>query len=104
MGALLGHVHIPGRNVQSDEKETAEQLELGMGIHNEPGCRVLSPPPDLPTLVDMMLEQLLNPNDEDRAFVDIKNTDKPILLVNNLGAISVLELGGITRAVVVALG
>jgi len=104
VGASLGHVHIPGREVANGHPETREeQLELGMGIHNEPGCRILSPQPDLPSLIDMMLDQLLNMNDLDRAFVDMQDAKEIVLLVNNLGGISVLELGGITKHVVVAL-
>jgi dihydroxyacetone kinase len=105
VGASLGHVHIPGRPVANNSQQALpEQLELGMGIHNEPGCRVLAPPPNLPNLVDMMLEQLLNMNDKDRAFVDIQSAEKIALLVNNLGGVSILELGGITKQVVNALG
>lgn len=44
VGASLGHVHIPGRKISNNPLEPAtEQLELGMGIHNESGCRILSP-------------------------------------------------------------
>ncbi|TVY93805.1 Dihydroxyacetone kinase [Lachnellula willkommii] len=104
VGASLGHVHIPGREIAngfSDPK--TEQLELGMGIHNESGSRILSPQPDLHSLIDMMLDQLLSMDDPDRAFVDLQDAEEIVLLVNNLGGVSVLELGGITKNVVVAL-
>ena len=55
------------RNLNGHASPEAEQLEFGMGIHNEYGCRVLTPQPGLPTLVDMMLDQLLDMNDYDRA-------------------------------------
>jgi len=104
VGASLGHVHIPGRQISNGHASPEhEQLELGMGIHNETGCRVLSPQPDLPSLVDMMLDQLLDMNDPDRAYVDLKEVEELVLLVNNLGSVSVLELGGITKHVVAAL-
>jgi triose/dihydroxyacetone kinase / FAD-AMP lyase (cyclizing) len=104
VGASLGHVHIPGREIANGHATPkTEQLELGMGIHNESGCRVLSPQPDLPSLVDMMLDQLLNMQDPDRAFVNMKNAEDIVLLVNNLGSVSALEIGGITKHVVTAL-
>jgi triose/dihydroxyacetone kinase / FAD-AMP lyase (cyclizing) len=69
-----------------------------MGIHNEPGSERVTT--DLVGLVKKMLAQLLNTNDKDRAFSDIQKGDEVVLLVNNLGGVSVLELGGITDEVV----
>ncbi|ROT34560.1 dihydroxyacetone kinase [Sodiomyces alkalinus F11] len=106
VGASLEHVHVPGRAVpgEEDEEEGAlalGEVELGMGIHNEPGsgrARDL----ELPELVRRMLAQLLDKSDEDRAFLDV-NSNEVVLLVNNLGGVSVLELGGITTEVVAQL-
>lgn len=103
VGASLGHVHLPGREISEDSEPEKRQLELGMGIHNESGCRILSPQPEFPALIDMMLDQLLNMGDSDRAFVDMQNAEETVLLVNNLGSVSILELGGITKHVVAAL-
>jgi dihydroxyacetone kinase len=105
VGASLGHVHVPGREISNGHiSPKPEQLELGMGIHNETGCRILRPPPDLLSLVDMMLDQLLDMSDPDRAYVNMQDAEEIVLLVNNLGSVSVLELGGITKHVVAALG
>jgi triose/dihydroxyacetone kinase / FAD-AMP lyase (cyclizing) len=104
VGASLGHVHIPGRAISNGHGHPkVEQIELGMGIHNETGCRVLSPQPDLPYLVDVMLDQLLNMNDSDRAYANLQDAENIVLLVNNLGSVSALELGGITKHVAAAL-
>jgi dihydroxyacetone kinase len=46
-----------------------------------------------------MLAQLLDEKDEDRAFLKV-NSNEVVLLVNNLGGVSVLEIGGITSEVV----
>jgi dihydroxyacetone kinase len=46
-----------------------------------------------------MLAQLLDLSDKDRAFCKITKTDKTVLMVNNLGGVSPLELGGITTEV-----
>ncbi|KAI9718071.1 MAG: hypothetical protein M1812_004329 [Candelaria pacifica] len=101
VGASLSHVHVPGRALPdptSDEILATEEIEIGMGIHNEPGSHRASV--DLPELVKTLLAQLLNWKDEDRAFLPIDKSDPLVLLVNNLGGLSVLELGGVTAEVV----
>lgn len=95
VGASLAHVHVPGRAIPAqDDFNASEDIELGMGIHNEEGFKRLKT--DLPGLVKEMLAQLLDPSDKDRAYVDIKSSDQIAVLVNNLGGVSVLELGCIT--------
>lgn len=100
VGASLDHVHVPGRappDPNSDEVLASEEVEIGMGIHNEPGSgRAVV---DLPELVKKMLQQMLDSKDEDRAFLNV-NSNEIVLLINNLGGVSVLELGGITAEVV----
>ena len=46
-------------------------------------------------LVGYMLEKLTSTSDKDRSFVPFKHdgSDRAILLVNNLGGLSELELG-----------
>jgi len=100
VGASLDHVHVPGRappDPTSDEILATEEIEIGMGIHNEPGSGRAKV--DLPELVSRMLQQLLDWKDEDRAFLRV-NSNEVVLLINNLGGVSVLELGGITAEVV----
>lgn len=46
-----------------------------------------------------MLKHMLDPSDKDRAFSSISKGDDTVLLVNNLGGVSCLELGGITSEV-----
>lgn len=101
VGASLEHVHVPGRGVDAEDKlRDSEDVEIGMGIHNEPGSGRAKK--DLPALVSTMLAQLLDQSDKDRAFVNV-NSNEVVLLVNNLGGVSVLELGGITAEVVAQL-
>jgi dihydroxyacetone kinase len=45
-----------------------------------------------------MLHQILNVDDKERHFLETK-ADKMVLLVNNLGALSALELGAIVTGV-----
>lgn len=102
VGAALGHVHLPGRP-KADFVESEDQVELGMGIHNESGCRILKPQPPIADLIDQMLDQILDVNDADRHYVDFdpKNT---VLLVNNLGGVSSLEFSAITKTAIDRLG
>lgn len=98
VGASLEHVHVPGRAVTAgDDELDAGVVEIGMGIHNEAGSarEKLA----LPDLVAKMLNQLLDQSDQDRAFVNV-NSNEVVLLINNLGGVSALELGGITAEVV----
>jgi len=103
VGASLDRVSVPGRSGEASFLKENE-LELGMGIHNEPGSRRISPVPDLEGLVDEMLGMLLNQDDKDRAYVKIGKEDEVVLMINNLGGTSVLELGGVAMEVFKQLG
>ncbi len=97
IGSSLAHVHVPGRR-EPEEDELAEGLvEIGMGIHNEAGSERKST--DLPGLVKTMLSHCLDVADQDRSFSKITEKDDVVLLVNNLGGVSPLELSGITNEV-----
>ena len=75
-----------------------------MGIHNEPGNRRLSPVPPLNELVKQLLENVMSTTDPERSFIPFKGKgDKVVLLVNNLGGVSELELGGLVREAVKGL-
>jgi triose/dihydroxyacetone kinase / FAD-AMP lyase (cyclizing) len=100
VGASLLHVHVPGRSVaESSEDDLGEgEIEVGMGIHNEPGSERVKT--NLVGLVEEMLKQMLDPSDEDRNFLQVSSENQTALLINNLGGVSVLEIGGITDEVV----
>jgi len=100
IGSSLSHVHVPGREVTEDELAIGE-TEIGMGIHNESGAEKVKS--DLHDTVQKMLKHLLDQSDEDRAFLNISNKDDTVLLINNLGGVSPLEMGGITHEVVTQL-
>ncbi|RMD45119.1 hypothetical protein DV735_g60, partial [Chaetothyriales sp. CBS 134920] len=97
VGSSMEHVHVPGRGPM-ESLMPAGDIEVGMGIHNEPGSQTVQA--SLPDLVKIMLAQLLDPNDEDRHYVDIKPSDQVVLFVNNLGGVSYLEIGGIVTELV----
>ncbi|KAJ5558317.1 Dihydroxyacetone kinase [Penicillium sp. DV-2018c] len=96
LGSSLEHVHVPGRGIPEDSIPHGE-VEVGMGIHNEPGSHRVKF--DLVELVQRMLLQLLDHNDPDRCYVTRKPEDKFVLLINNLGGVSPLEIAGITDEV-----
>ena len=75
----------------------ANELEIGLGIHNESGHRRVSPVPPLNQLVPDLIHMITSTTDPDRSFVPFLNdgTDRVVLLVNNLGGLSELELGAV---------
>lgn len=97
IGSSLAHVHVPGRG-ETEEDLKQDEIEIGMGIHNEPGFE--RGPTDLPKTVNKMLKYMLDQSDKDRAFLNVSSSDETVLLINNLGGVSVLELGGVTAEVV----
>ncbi|CCH42833.1 Dak1p [Wickerhamomyces ciferrii] len=98
IGSSLGHAKVPGQTIEKYLKD--DEMELGMGIHNEPGVKTLSPVPHTEILVkEHILPKLLDPNDSDRAFVKFDSNDQVVLLINNLGGVSNLILSAITKVV-----
>ncbi|KAG1746664.1 Dak1 domain-containing protein [Suillus paluster] len=100
IGVGLDHCHVPGTAVP-DTHLGANELEIGLGIHNESGHRRISPVPPLNELIPTLLEMITSTTDKERSFVPFKNdgTDCVVLLINNLGGLSELELGGVVAEV-----
>lgn len=75
-----------------------------MGIHNEAGIKRVSPVPPLNELVQSLLDLLLSKSEE-RGYLLTQGSgkDRVVLLVNNLGGVSELELAGIAREAITAL-
>ncbi|KAF2800242.1 dihydroxyacetone kinase-like protein [Melanomma pulvis-pyrius CBS 109.77] len=90
IGTSLDHCHVPGR--EAFEQVADDSCVLGMGIHNEPGLKTISPMPSAEDIIKEMLKYLLDPSDSDRAFVEFKPEDEVVMLVNNFGGLSGLEL------------
>ena len=84
---------------------SAVEVEIGMGIHNEPGHTRLSPIPPLSKLIEQLLELIMLTSDPERSFLPFKNdgSDEVVLLVNNLGGLSELELSSIAGETVKVL-
>ncbi|KAI6044289.1 dihydroxyacetone kinase [Pisolithus marmoratus] len=103
VGRTQGHIvgrrglaGVPGTSVQ-DNHLRADEIEIGLGIHNESGNSRISPIPALNKLVPDLLQLITSTTDPERAFVPFENDgkDEVVLLVNNLGGLSELELGAI---------
>ncbi|GAA5891212.1 hypothetical protein JCM6882_006456 [Rhodosporidiobolus microsporus] len=98
IGMGLEHCHVPGTN-KGEAYLKDDEAEVGMGIHNEPGIRKVSPVPSAAKLVDEFLTTLLDTEDKERAYLPFKNDgqDEVILVVNNLGGLPELELGIVAK-------
>lgn len=91
-------MQVPG----SDTSEThlsSSEIEIGMGIHNESGMRRVTLG-SLNTLITQLLDLLTSTSDLERSFLPFRGEgqDRVVLMVNNLGSVSELELAGIVRA------
>ncbi|KAH9967122.1 dihydroxyacetone kinase 1 [Russula dissimulans] len=104
IGVGLEHCHVPGTTVGEAHLSSSE-IEIGMGIHNEAGFQRLSPVPPLSKLIQTLLDLLLSQSDPERGFLPIGSSgkDNVVLLVNNLGGVSELELGAVAREAIGAL-
>ncbi|OCL05622.1 dihydroxyacetone kinase [Glonium stellatum] len=95
IGTSLDHCHVPGR--AHHEAVAEDACVVGMGIHNEPGLRTISPMPSAEDVLKEMFLCLLDPSDSDRAFVKFEPKDEVVMLVNNFGGLSGLELEALTN-------
>ncbi|KIJ05928.1 hypothetical protein PAXINDRAFT_20844 [Paxillus involutus ATCC 200175] len=118
LGATLGHCHVPGREPHSAfESIPASQIELGLGLHNEPGVRrvpLISPA----WLVSEMVRVVRGSGGgwggadiyiDKREQYDANGTwlrpgDEIVLFINNLGGVSTLEIGAVVELVRKELG
>ncbi|KAF8151786.1 Dak1 domain-containing protein [Crassisporium funariophilum] len=90
IACTLGHCHVPGRAEYALIPE--DTVEIGLGLHNEPGVWVVSPQPSSTELIARMLKLILDMDDPERAFVPFDASDAIILFINNMGGMSTLEM------------
>lgn len=92
INAGLDHVHISGHSMDSDfGKLKPNELEIGLGIHNEPGVQKLDYIPRNEELIAKLLKMVLDTSDQDRGFFQYKKGDKIALFINNLGGVPIIE-------------
>ena len=95
IGVGLEHCHVPG-TAAGKAHLTQDEIEIGMGIHNEPGNRRVHPVPPLHERVPQLIDNLTSTADPDRSFVPFTGKgDRVVVMINNLGGTSELELGAI---------
>ncbi|KAJ7574397.1 dihydroxyacetone kinase [Mycena floridula] len=94
VGVGLDHCHVPG-TAAAESHLSASEIEIGMGIHNESGHRRVSPAPPLSELIPQLLELVTSTTDPERSFLPFQGNDSVVLMVNNLGGVSELEMGAI---------
>ena len=92
IGASLSSVNIPGQ--VSENRIGENQIELGLGIHGEPGASVIELPA-ISRLATIMVERLENRLGGDRRDI--------ALLLNDLGGVPPIELSVIAGAVLRAV-
>lgn len=87
LGMSLSTCSVPGQ--AHEDRLGAEEGELGLGIHGEPGVEriVLQPVADLVTTMT------------NRLAAKVSEAENYALLINNLGAVPPLEMGVIANAV-----
>ncbi|KAM9718362.1 LOW QUALITY PROTEIN: triokinase/FMN cyclase [Menidia menidia] len=75
-------------------------MELGLGIHGEPGIK-RSKVASADEVVKTMIDHMTSPASQ--SHLPLKSGDSVVLCVNNLGALSYLEMAVVTRASVICL-
>ncbi|KAH0976089.1 hypothetical protein GBA52_017988 [Prunus armeniaca] len=86
MGVALSVCTLPGR--VTPDRVGPGKMELGLGIHGEPGAAVADLQP-VDVIVSHVLKQILSPETN---YVPITRGSRVVLLVNGLGATPVMEL------------
>ncbi|KAG0223229.1 Dak1 domain-containing protein [Mortierella sp. GBAus27b] len=92
IGCALNAASVPGQGMPRTLKDT--EIEVGMGIHNEPGFEKKELLP-ANVLVEELMDHILNSQPFKKACPSGKA--RVLLFVNNLGATSNLEMGLVTK-------
>ncbi|XP_008433845.1 triokinase/FMN cyclase [Poecilia reticulata] len=98
LGVSLSPCSVPGCLPSFDLPPGA--MELGLGIHGEPGIK-RSKVASADEVVKMMVDHMTNPDSQ--SHLPLKSGDGVVLCVNNLGALSCLEMAVVTRAAITCL-
>jgi len=102
MGCALTPCNVPGATVSSasESRLAGKTVEVGMGIHGEPGRETMDLPDNdaADVLSDIMLEAIIG-SESAPSRLALNSGDKVALMVNNLGATPLLELLIVARRV-----
>lgn len=75
IGMGLEHCHVPGTET-AEAYLKADEAEIGMGIHNEPGNRKISPVPKAKDTIEQLMSMLTDTSDKERAYLDFKSQSR----------------------------
>ncbi|XP_036621519.1 triokinase/FMN cyclase [Trichosurus vulpecula] len=95
LGASLSSCSVPGS--KPTFQLPVDEMELGLGIHGEAGVRRLKMA-TADEVAKTMIDHMTNPSNE--SHVPVKSGSSVVLVVNNLGGLSFLELGIMADAAV----
>ncbi|XP_035531505.1 triokinase/FMN cyclase [Morone saxatilis] len=98
LGVSLSPCSVPGC-LPSFELPPGD-MELGLGIHGEAGIK-RSKVASADEVVKTMIDHMTNPDSQ--SHLPLKSGDSVVVCVNNLGALSCLELAVVTRAAIICL-
>ncbi|XP_016055972.1 PREDICTED: triokinase/FMN cyclase isoform X1 [Miniopterus natalensis] len=98
LGVSLSSCSVPGSRPTFEL--AADEVELGLGIHGEAGVRRIKMA-TADEIVTLMLDHMTNPSNV--SHVTVQAGSSVVLMVNNLGGLSFLELGIIADAAVRSL-
>lgn len=96
IGLSLSPCTLPGRAEPSFTLEAGEMV-LGLGIHGEAGVKRM-PMSTAETAVRAMLDHMTCPGSATR--MDLASGDRVVVMVNNLGSVTNLEMGILTNEVI----
>merc|ERR1740130_1513457 len=99
MGVALASCSLPGK--PADNRIAPGQMEVGLGIHGEPGAAV-APLAKADQVVDQLLATIMS-QEEGRGYLTLEKGTRVALLVNNLGGSTQPELAIATRRAVASL-
>ncbi|KAG0738877.1 hypothetical protein G6F60_010197 [Rhizopus arrhizus] len=97
LAVAFDHCHLPGS--RSSARLGSDELELGMGIHNETGYLKTKMMP-AKEMVGKMMRMLTDDQDLDRAYLQLEKGDSVVVLVNNLGGMPWVELNLVVKETV----
>ncbi|KAF7723851.1 hypothetical protein EC973_001576 [Apophysomyces ossiformis] len=104
LGMALDHCHVPGSS--SYPQLGPDEIELGLGIHGEPGVRKIKMMPVKP-LVQQIIDILVDQEDTDRSYLHLPREEGSVtpvvLLVNNYGGTPMIEFNVAVKEAVEAI-
>lgn len=95
LGVSLSSCSVPGATHTFEL--AADEMELGLGIHGEAGVRRIKIAP-VNEIVTLMLDHMTNTSNI--SHIPIQSGSSVVLIVNNLGGLSFLELGIVADAAI----